>query len=45
MAGAWLWGMEGRYQSFRFDYDEFASGLGSENLHYVTAMFKLSYVF
>lgn len=45
LAGAWLWGLEGRYQSFRFDYDKFASGLGSENLHYVTAMFKLSYVF
>ncbi len=45
LAGSWLWGLEGRYQSFRFDYDQFFSGLGSENLHYVTLLFKLSYQF
>lgn len=45
LAGAWLWGLEGRYQSFRFDYGQFAPGLGGENLHYITAMFKLSYMF
>lgn len=45
LAGQWLWGLEGRYQSFSFDYDKFLSGAGRENLHYVTVFLKLWYVF
>lgn len=39
----WLWGLEGRYQSFSFDYGKFASEAGRENLHHVTVSLKLGY--
>lgn len=39
----WLWGVEGRYQSFSFDYSKFALGADRENLHHITVALKLGY--
>lgn len=41
-----VWGIEGRYQAFEFDYSKFSSEFGDkENLSYFALLFKLGYRF
>lgn len=41
----WIWGVEGRYQAFTFDYGKFSNEYGKENLSYFALLFKLGYRF
>lgn len=41
----WVWGVEGRYQGFRFDYDKIESGLGSKNQSFFSVLLKMGYRF
>ncbi len=41
----WVWGAEGRYQAFTFDYGKFSNEYGKENLSYFALLFKLGYRF
>ena len=41
----WIWGVEGRYQAFAFDYGKFMEGLDKENLSYFALLFKVGYRF
>ncbi len=41
----WVWGVEGRYQAFTFDYGKFSNEYGKENLSYFALLFKLGYRF
>ena len=41
----WIWGVEGRYQGFQFDYGKFSDEYGTENLSYFALLLKLGYRF
>lgn len=39
----WLWGLEGRYQRFSFDYGKFVPEAGREDLHHIIVALKVGY--
>lgn len=42
----WIWGVEGRYSAFTFDYGKFdGSDKGTKNLSYFSLLFKVAYKF
>lgn len=41
----WVWGLEGRYQAFTFDYGKFSDEYGKEDLSYFALLLKLGYRF
>ncbi len=41
----WIWGVEGRYQGFQFDYGKFSDEYGTKNLSYFALLLKLGYRF
>lgn len=41
----WIWGVEGRYHAFTFDYGKFSDEYGTENLSYFALLFKVGYRF
>lgn len=41
----WVWGLEGRYQAFTFDYGKFSDEYGKEGLSYFALLLKLGYRF
>ncbi len=41
----WIWGVEGRYQGFQFDYGKFMDGLDKKDQSYFALLLKLGYRF
>lgn len=41
----WIWGVEGRYHAFTFDYGKFSEEYGKENLSYFALLLKVGYRF